>query len=609
MHKAMTDSEVAQIESRVSTILAGVDRSWSEFEKALYIHDYIVVNTSYPETELENGTLDQVPHAFDIYGCLINGVCVCEGYSRTFMYLMNRLGIRCVVVSSESMNHMWNMVCINGSWYHVDCTWDDPVMNSQGRCLHSYFLKSDEEMMTNLKHDGWELKYRCSSIMYDYSWINDVNSAVVFRGDDRFYSVYSGGRIQVIQNMCGIENLFLNLDAVYVPTDNNYYYIYPVYISCYGDSLYYYDAQNIYEYNLANWEINVVYTLGDYNDKILELYVSPWGEARIRSNNMSAASYEVIDIGITTSDPIVTPTPITPTPDVSEYSVEVIGHSVILDGLVGVNFGMQLSSDVVNDPDAYVSFTWGNGNSANVMVSDLGYINGMYSVVCYVNAKEMTDIISARVIVSDKWESDSFTYSVAQYAEEFELFSQNSNQSFDMEKRLVQALLTYGSYAQEYFEYNTGNVPLSFENRCDLSIVDTVGFDRYVAYSSVQGNEVKFVGARLTLLSDSSMRLYFTLPSYISGYNVDVVYDGTRYLLTSEGSYWYIDINGMTADDLVDFYTLYIYVDGTLDSEITYSPMVYIYNVISHSDSYPQSLVDLVKAMYIYGATFDGYLG
>lgn len=64
----------------------------------------------------------------------------------------------------------------------------------------------------------------------------------------------------------------------------------------------------------------------------------------------------------------------------------------------------------------------------------------------------------------------------------------------------------------------------------------------------------------------------------------------------------------MVAGDLADIYTFYVYLDGSLDSTITYSPMVYFYNVVS-GNNYPQELVNLVKSMYIYAATYDGYFG
>lgn len=59
---------------------------------------------------------------------------VCEGYARAFMVLCQRLGIPCVLVDGDAKttpqetpkSHMWNYVQVDGNWYGVDVTWNDP---------------------------------------------------------------------------------------------------------------------------------------------------------------------------------------------------------------------------------------------------------------------------------------------------------------------------------------------------------------------------------------------------------------------------------------------------------------------------------------------------
>lgn len=61
---------------------------------------------------------------------------VCEGYSKAFKVLCDRLGIGCVLVEGDAKSsldgvsgaHMWNYVCVDGQWYAVDVTWNDPVV-------------------------------------------------------------------------------------------------------------------------------------------------------------------------------------------------------------------------------------------------------------------------------------------------------------------------------------------------------------------------------------------------------------------------------------------------------------------------------------------------
>lgn len=55
---------------------------------------------------------------------------VCEGYARAFKVLCDSANIPCVLVdgstNNPSENHMWNYVMIDGKWYAVDATWNDP---------------------------------------------------------------------------------------------------------------------------------------------------------------------------------------------------------------------------------------------------------------------------------------------------------------------------------------------------------------------------------------------------------------------------------------------------------------------------------------------------
>ena len=70
------------------------------------------------------------------------------------------MDIPCVIVSGtatnsqgETENHAWNYVQLNGIWYAVDCTWDDPIIIGNGKINESikyqYFLKGSKEFNTS----------------------------------------------------------------------------------------------------------------------------------------------------------------------------------------------------------------------------------------------------------------------------------------------------------------------------------------------------------------------------------------------------------------------------------------------------------------------------
>lgn len=122
-----------------------------EYDTVKNIHDYIVLNTLYPMSYSGNSI-------HTVSSALNEGKAVCDGYSKLFYFLCKMNGIDCVLVTgtaTDSTNytedHAWNKVKINGKWYAIDVTWDDPCPDEKGRVLYDYFLVTDEDMNRNHK--------------------------------------------------------------------------------------------------------------------------------------------------------------------------------------------------------------------------------------------------------------------------------------------------------------------------------------------------------------------------------------------------------------------------------------------------------------------------
>ncbi len=150
---------------------------YSDYYKILYLHDWLIDNIEYDTTyEKEN--------IYNIYGTLKNGEAVCEGYARTFKYIIDSLGIPCVLVSGTATNssgitesHAWNYVQLDGKWYAIDITWDDPIMHNGGTASydtkHENFLKGSNTFFQAHKEKGElsdnSMKFVFPQIeMYDY---------------------------------------------------------------------------------------------------------------------------------------------------------------------------------------------------------------------------------------------------------------------------------------------------------------------------------------------------------------------------------------------------------------------------------------------------------
>ena len=163
-------SELAAFEEAVQAALSVLLPDMSELQKALVLHDYLTQHIAYDYASYMAGTVPE--DSYNAYGALVKGTAVCEGYAKAYKVLLNRLGIDAIVVSSLSMNHGWNLVKLDGAWYHVDVTWDDPAPDTLGKANHTYFLLSDSAMLSRdsgsgSKHYAWDGDISCTDTTYD----------------------------------------------------------------------------------------------------------------------------------------------------------------------------------------------------------------------------------------------------------------------------------------------------------------------------------------------------------------------------------------------------------------------------------------------------------
>src|SRR5690606_33291910 len=105
--------------------------------------------------------VEQVPYtSYSEYGVFGHGIAVCQGYTLATQLLLDMVGVQNQMISGEVGNdrsgwegHTWNLVNIEGKYYHVDTTWNDS--NSPNRFL----LVSDEHMRTDGGRKWNETKY------------------------------------------------------------------------------------------------------------------------------------------------------------------------------------------------------------------------------------------------------------------------------------------------------------------------------------------------------------------------------------------------------------------------------------------------------------------
>ena len=126
----------------------------STFEKLKVFHDYLVLNSTF---ELNGNTSDYNSTIYNAFGSgAAQGDIQCAGYAKAMQYLCDKSGIACMVVTGENTegdSHAWNVVEVDGEWYNLDCTWDDPILSTPNykNLRYKYFLVPDK-WIHNISH-------------------------------------------------------------------------------------------------------------------------------------------------------------------------------------------------------------------------------------------------------------------------------------------------------------------------------------------------------------------------------------------------------------------------------------------------------------------------
>lgn len=158
------------------------DEKMSDIDKALAVHDWLIYNTQY-----------QYGNA-DVSDVLFNYKAICQAYANTFCIMMDIAGIECDKCGSEKMNHVWNVLKLDGYWYEIDCTWDDPTNDAdndgdrRGHVGHSHFLRTDAAFTEMGYHDYESYNgITCTSAKYENAWWLDISSNIYMFGDTKYY--------------------------------------------------------------------------------------------------------------------------------------------------------------------------------------------------------------------------------------------------------------------------------------------------------------------------------------------------------------------------------------------------------------------------------------
>lgn len=165
-------TEAAQsMYSKIDAMFAGMGGGLDLFERELYVHDKLVEGCVYGD-DIDN--ISDSFKAFTSYGAIVDGVAVCEGYSRGMQIMLAEVGIEAYNILGIGTDelHMWNCVKLGDRWYYLDATWNDT--DDSGR--YDYFNITTEQLEDDHTIDRtyWELSESevCGSDGKDISTFN-----------------------------------------------------------------------------------------------------------------------------------------------------------------------------------------------------------------------------------------------------------------------------------------------------------------------------------------------------------------------------------------------------------------------------------------------------
>lgn len=220
--------------------LANDLKDTSEEKTVKNIHDYLVLNHAYPTYFRDTEELHRLADTID------TNYCVCDGYAKCFYFLCKASGIDVLLVhgdASSSPNrselHSWNKVKIDGEWYNMDVTWDDPCPDKPGETGYNYYCLTDETISVNHIWDNTSYPAATSKklgIVYEY----ETAGIPIAKSRDEFKSIIDNladEAVRKIKKASGHNSVDLQVIAAYGLESDDLYdnLLNPLLYSCNSD--------------------------------------------------------------------------------------------------------------------------------------------------------------------------------------------------------------------------------------------------------------------------------------------------------------------------------------------------------------------------------------
>ncbi len=162
-----------ELEAAADACISQIPSEASDYEKIKYVFEFIIDTTEYDAQSADSQNIQSV---------LLSHASVCAGYSRTFEYILHRMGMFCTYISGTIRgggDHGWNMVRIDDAYYYVDVTWGDPVFSenmdgydTEDTINYTYLCCTEQDLFKTHVPAGDITLPECTSDAYDYYKLN-----------------------------------------------------------------------------------------------------------------------------------------------------------------------------------------------------------------------------------------------------------------------------------------------------------------------------------------------------------------------------------------------------------------------------------------------------
>lgn len=142
------------VEERIRQVVAAEIRDgMSSYQKAMALHNWLSKNVDY------DYSFSSISYTAE--GPLLHGKAVCSGFTIAYLELLKAAGIESV--KAYGTDHNWNMVNLDGTWCHIDVTWDEGGSKE-------FFAVTDEALAGVESHENTNPSHACTDYRISFAY-------------------------------------------------------------------------------------------------------------------------------------------------------------------------------------------------------------------------------------------------------------------------------------------------------------------------------------------------------------------------------------------------------------------------------------------------------